>query len=198
MANSKEYGNVIVVDDCSTDRTSSILKKHNVIVLKNKIRMGYSKSLWVGITKAFDLKFTHVITLDADGEHDANYIRQFSSSFKKYQIIFGVRKTKPRFSEKILGKYFELLFDVGDITCGMKGLDLSIIKNNSYEKINDDLGLSVFNYLLNKKHKFSQIPISGKKRKDSPRFDSKIKANFKILFLFLKIIYVNHFKKMKF
>ena len=160
--------------------------------------MGYSKSLEKGIFKAESLGFSHIISLDADGELSPSNIKKFLRLFKKYKIIFGIRKKKARFSEFLISYYFEKKFGVKDITCGMKGLDLSLIVNKKIRIIDSNLGLSIFNYLLRNNKKFSQCLVSGKKRKDQPRYGTAFKSNSKIIFTMLRFIFENNIKTMFF
>ena len=80
---------------------------------------------------------------------------------KKHQIIFGIRK-KARFGEYLISYYFKKI-GVKDITCGMKGLDSSLIVHKKIKIIDTNLGLSIFNYVLRNNKSFSQCMVSGKK-----------------------------------
>ena len=70
----KKYGDVIVVDDNSTDNTKKVSESLGAFVVYNRINVGYSQSLEKGIKKAVGLRFTHSITMDADGEHSPRII----------------------------------------------------------------------------------------------------------------------------
>ena len=71
-------GLVILVDDCSSDKTNYIATKLGVNVIKNNVRSGYETSLNVGICKAFEnQKVEAVITMDADGKHGPNSVNSF-------------------------------------------------------------------------------------------------------------------------
>ena len=111
-----------------------VAKESGAEIFNNKIRQGYSKSLEKGIFKAKGLGFSHVISLDADGELSPLHIKKFLKLFEKHQIIFGIRKKKARFGEYLISYYFKKKFGVKDITCGMKGLDLSLIVHKKIRK----------------------------------------------------------------
>ena len=64
----QKYGKIIVVDDCSTDQTSSILSGLEVINIRNEINLGYDLSLNIGFKKAFELNMDYAITIDSDGK----------------------------------------------------------------------------------------------------------------------------------
>ena len=184
----KKYGHVIVIDDNSNDKTAIIARNYGAEVLSNKTQKGYSYTLNKGIKIAQARKFLYLISLDADGEHRTQEIPRLINEFEKgFELVFGIRKKKQRFSEVIFCKYFDLVFGVKDILCGMKGLKLSKINLKKINFIKNDMGLSIIFTLLKKKIKFSQLEISGKKRKDRPRFGNLFSANFKILISLLKI-----------
>ena len=60
---------VVVVNDGSTDATADVLKETGVTVLTHNINRGKGKALKTGIEYARDKGFTHVVTIDADGQH---------------------------------------------------------------------------------------------------------------------------------
>lgn len=71
-------GNIIVVDDGSTDNTSKILQRHQGITMIHLPRnMGKGYALRKGFEAALRQGFTHAITLDSDGQHYASDIGNF-------------------------------------------------------------------------------------------------------------------------
>ena len=196
---SKKYGKVLVINDASNDKTMLLAKKNGAQVFNNDKNLGYCSSINLGIKKALNSKFTHLITLDADGEHSADNIKYFVNEFKSgKKLIFGVREKKQRFSELIFCKYFNFFFGVKDILCGMRGIKLSSIDYKKVKIFRYDIGLSVVYYLLFKKISFSQVSITGKKRIDKPRFGNILKSNFKILFSLLNYLFYKRNYKLKY
>ena len=170
-----------MINDNSTDKTLSIIKKKKVNFLTNKKQLGYGCSVLKGINELVLKKFTHLVMLDADGEHDPKYIKKFVKKLKaKEVLVLGVRKEIYRFSEKLFVFYYKWKFGVSDMLCGMKGFDLKIIEKK-YLKLKDDLGLNWIIYCLKNNQKFYEVQVSGKKRFNNPRFGNMIRANYKIL-----------------
>lgn len=67
--------NIIVVDDGSTDGTLSIIEKiNNIRLITYSRNRGKGYALRRGFALAISLGFTHVVTLDADGQHKAKDI----------------------------------------------------------------------------------------------------------------------------
>ena len=61
-----------------------VAKESGAEIFNNKIRQGYSKSLEKGIFKAKGLGFSHVISLDADGELSPLHIKKFLKLFESH------------------------------------------------------------------------------------------------------------------
>jgi len=61
---------IVVVDDASSDDTAERARVPGVDVLRHPINLGQGAALQTGITHALSRGATHVVTLDADGQHD--------------------------------------------------------------------------------------------------------------------------------
>ncbi|HBG81390.1 TPA: hypothetical protein DDW69_00960 [candidate division CPR2 bacterium] len=69
--------NIVIVDDCSTDNTEEIVKKHKskkVIYLKNGKNMGAGYSVTAAINKAKEVKADITITMAGDNQMDPKYV----------------------------------------------------------------------------------------------------------------------------
>ncbi len=84
---------VIVVDDGSSKPMEEVLKKHpSLIVLRHEENQGKGKAILSGAKKAKDLGYTHIISMDGDGQHLASQIeRLIECNDEKEQIIIGKR-----------------------------------------------------------------------------------------------------------
>lgn len=61
---------IVVVDDASSDDTAARALLPGVDVLRHPVNLGQGAALQTGITHALSRGATHVVTLDADGQHD--------------------------------------------------------------------------------------------------------------------------------
>jgi glycosyltransferase involved in cell wall biosynthesis len=86
-------GDVIVVDDGSTDETTRVLaEREDVSVVHLDRNCGYGCALRVGYRVACDLGVTQLITMDCDGQHEPAHIPQFLSALEQGgDIISGSR-----------------------------------------------------------------------------------------------------------
>lgn len=176
-----KFGSVIVVDDASTDDTFIRAKKAGATVIKNKENMKYDLSLGIGIKKAIKMKKKFAVTFDADGQHNPRDIPEIVDHFSKdYDLILGIRKIIPRFSEKISVAILNMVWNIRDPYCGLKAYRLAKLKKGqlvSYNSTGTEIALN----LITKGYKYKQISITTKKRKDDSRFGNIFSSNYKIL-----------------
>ncbi len=76
---------LIIVDDCSTDETFSILqtiaeRESKIVILRNPVNCGHGPSTLVGLNQALRTPASIIMTLDGDG--------QFITSEVKYALDF--------------------------------------------------------------------------------------------------------------
>lgn len=85
-------GNVIVVDDGSTDATPAVLAgRHDVTVVTHDRNLGYGRSLTDGFARAFELGAGAVVTMDCDGQHEPVHIPEFLAALETCDIASGSR-----------------------------------------------------------------------------------------------------------
>ncbi len=65
---------VVVVDDGSTDDTSSSAREHGARVVRHLVNRGAGAAVATGIRRALDLGADIIVTVDADGQHRAEDI----------------------------------------------------------------------------------------------------------------------------
>ena len=64
IINSKCYGDVLVVDDGSTDDTSTLAKKAGAVVIGNHNNFGYEHALNLGHSYACRYNYEIIVTMD--------------------------------------------------------------------------------------------------------------------------------------
>ncbi|MFH1786562.1 MAG: glycosyltransferase family 2 protein [archaeon] len=136
-------GEVILVDDGSTDRTLPLAKelasKHRgVRVLANKTNIGKSAALTKGFRAA---KGDYVLFIDADLQQDPEDIPKFISLLKKYDVVNGWRADRKdpmgkKFSSYLYNRLARFLFGikVHDFNCGMKAFRRAVTDRMNLRK----------------------------------------------------------------
>lgn len=181
---------VVVVDDCSPDDTGALAARGGAVVVRNPANLGYDATLSRGFEEAARLGCSHVVTIDADGEHDPAAIAEFSGLLieQGVPLVLGVRPRKQRLAEVLMGWYVRARYGVDDILCGMKGYDLALWRANGGFDHSDSIGTELALNSLRRGAAFRQVPVAGTRRRDAPRFDRRWRANVRILTALVRTI----------
>ncbi len=93
----KYCDHVVVVDDGSEDGTSEEAKKAGAIVIRHDVNMGQGAALNSGFKYAQEHGFDFLITMDADGQHDADDIPHFVEAYvcTDTPVLIGNRMGNP-------------------------------------------------------------------------------------------------------
>lgn len=185
-----DYGDVLVIDDCSPDATGERAAAAGAMVIRNDTNLGYDGTLTRGLQEAEARHFTHVVTMDADGEHDPRTLALFRAKLleEDYPLVLGYRPHKQRLAEIMMGWYLRARFGVRDILCGMKGYRLSDYRGAGGFDFHESVGTGLATDALRRKIRFAQVPVSGTPRVDAPRFDRLLGANMRIFAAFLRFV----------
>lgn len=133
---------VLVMNDASTDHTSSVVRQRGVNVVSHVYNLGYGGGLQVGYKYAVRRRYKYVVQMDADGQHDVCNVLQIyqalttpDASGKCPDIVLGSRFVPGAVTFPIGGfkkfaiYYFRILIHlltgktVLDPTTGLQGLN---------------------------------------------------------------------------
>jgi glycosyltransferase involved in cell wall biosynthesis len=82
---------VVVVDDGSVDMTMRVAESFGFTVLRHKQNKGVGAALKTAIAHALSIGYTHLVTLDADGQHPPDRIAAFQAKLVDRDFVIGNR-----------------------------------------------------------------------------------------------------------
>ena len=84
---------VLVIDDCSTDRTIALARAAGAEILPLPHHLGLGGCVQAGYKLAYELGFEYVIRVDGDGQHDARDILRILDRLKETgcEMVIGSR-----------------------------------------------------------------------------------------------------------
>lgn len=109
-----EHGEVLVIDDGSTDCGMESINDLPLIIVSHEKNMGKGQAILTAARKAITLDRTHIITIDADGQHFPEDIPAFLAAIAEQPeaIFVGSRNFSGQNipgSSKIRTQFFQLL-----------------------------------------------------------------------------------------
>lgn len=146
-------GDVLVVDDGSTDRTPDILRQFkNIRTIRHARNSGYGAGLVTAFKATIDGGYDALVTIDCDGQHEPHLIPQLVSMLKLADMVSGSRyletydpnqpppEDRRRINMTVLGWLRqELGLNLTDAFCGFKAYRSNILKK--FEIV--DLGYAI-------------------------------------------------------
>lgn len=176
------YGFPIVVDDGSTDATGRVAREAGADVVTHPVNLGYDGALNSGFARASALGFKHVITIDADGQHNPAQLTDMINYLEDgNDLVLGERDRLQRVGETIFAAVTRRLWKVADPLCGMKGYSMALYRQAGAFDTCKSIGSELALRSVSRGCKFVQMPIITRDRADAPRFGRRLAANYKIL-----------------
>jgi len=128
---------IIAVNDGSTDDSyNDERKKSRVIIIDLDKNYGKGKALSAGFEEAISRSFDHIITLDADLQHDPKYIPNFIKALSFYDIVIGNRLNnlsgmplQRKISNKLTSFFLSVKtgVDIFDSQCGFRAYKQKVL-----------------------------------------------------------------------
>ncbi|MEM9410599.1 MAG: glycosyltransferase family 2 protein [Planctomycetota bacterium] len=135
---------ILVVDDGSTDGTlNNLRKRRDILLIEHSENQGYGGALISAFQYAIENGYEVIVTIDCDGQHEPQRIRQFvsASSETGADIVSGSRYLKkfenmgpaPKDRQQINFQITKFLntnlgFDLTDAFCGFKAYRINALQ----------------------------------------------------------------------
>lgn len=147
LAAVREYfaGDVVVVDDGSSDGTAAIVVAHDgVTLVRHEANRGYGATVASGVAAALQKGADVIVTMDCDNQHEPRHIPEFCAeivecgadvvSGSRYLPGSGVVGDVPPDRLAVNGRVTEMVNDVTgwgltDAFCGFKAYRASALRN---------------------------------------------------------------------
>lgn len=159
---------IIVIDDCSTDKTSIIAKKNQIKVLRHPMNRGLGGALATAFYYAKINNFDILVTMDSDGQHDPEDLDAGLQSIfeKKADMVIGIRDiNKMPFDRKIITFLSSiltfLLFGIwcDDTQSGFRFFNRKAIRAINLKTQKMEVSSEFFTEIRKHQLKFIPIPI---------------------------------------
>lgn len=176
---SHSYKNIIVVDDCSADKTLEVIKKLKVDVLHHQINRGQGAALRTGTTYALQKGANIIVHFDADGQMQAFDIKNMIKPIINHEadIVLGSRFLEKGENIPIIRK---LVLKAGilvnilmgavkttDSQCGFRAMSRRAAEKIEITQDRMAHASEILEEVKRKKLKFKEVPVTIKYTKYS-------------------------------
>ncbi|MBI2541642.1 glycosyltransferase family 2 protein [Candidatus Woesearchaeota archaeon] len=164
----KKYaGNVVLVDDGSTDKTKEFGNKAGAVVLRHIVNLGKGAALKTGCDFAFKKGAKFFVVLDADAQHNPEDMPRFIEKLRKYDVVFSYRKTSSkmpfvlRFGNLFISNAVDMLYGIRlkDTQCGYRAFSREAYKKMRWSASDYSIESEMIARAGKQKLKYVQIPI---------------------------------------
>ncbi len=124
---------ILVVDDQSTDETAQLAESAGALVLRPVLSLGAWGAMQAGMRYALRKKYDYLITMDADGQHEAKHIHNLLEPILKQEADASIGAFPARGSNarRFAWAVFRMITGLGfeDLTSGFRAYNLRAYSN---------------------------------------------------------------------
>lgn len=191
LAAARQHGDVFLVDDGSSDATSSIAQAAGATVVRHDQCRGYDSALSSGFVAVNEAGYEVAITIDADGQLPvADIPRFFAKLDEGYAVVVGNRPKMPRYSEWLFAVLMQASGSaVSDPFCGMKAYRLQLYSERRLFDTYRSIGTDLLIYAIRRGAPIANLPITVKDRVDQSRMGGRIRSELMLMKALLRGVY---------
>jgi glycosyltransferase involved in cell wall biosynthesis len=167
-----DFLDILVINDCSKDRTSELGRKLGFNVIDLPCNLGIGGAVQTGYKYAFENGYDVAIQVDGDGQHNPFYIKDLISPIKegKADLVIGSRYLKKEgfqssFMRRVGINYFSFLINlfekkrITDPTSGFRACNRKVIEHFSNRYPHDYPEPESIACLLRNHFKIEEVPV---------------------------------------
>ncbi len=202
--------NYIVINDCSTDSTKSVLKDNKIRFIDLPCNLGIGGAVQTGYKYAFYNDYDIAIQFDGDGQHDQKYIKDLIKGIKDgNDLVVGSRFIKNidtfkstalrRFGINFLSFLIKICTGktIKDPTSGFRACNRKIIELFANDYPSDYPEPDTLVVLLKNKFKVLEIPVEMIERKHGKSSITLFKSIYYMIKVSMAIIVASIGKGVK-
>jgi glycosyltransferase involved in cell wall biosynthesis len=115
---------VVIVDDGSSDATADIAREHGATVVEHVFNTGVGGAVRTGYQYAIRNDFDFVLQIDADGQHDPEYIPALLAEAEDNDMVIASRYLNESYQDYSLVRKLGITFFTGVVN-GLGGIDIT-------------------------------------------------------------------------
>lgn len=169
----------VIVNDCSTDETLAMCRRHGFNYLNLPINLGIGGAVQTGYRYAYYHGYDIAVQFDGDGQHDAGYLEEMARVLRKTgsDMVIGSRFIeKEGFQSSAIRRmgirYFTVLIrcltgrKITDPTSGMRMVNRRLLKKFTEEYPKDYPEPESVVTIISEKFRVSEMPVVMRKREE--------------------------------
>lgn len=167
----------IIINDCSTDQTLRVCRKHNLKVLDLPVNLGIGGAVQTGYLYAYYNDYDLAVQFDGDGQHDAGYLENMARVLEEenQDMVIGSRFIEKegfqssgvrRIGIRFFTGLIRVLFGqrITDATSGMRMCNRKVMELFIKEYPRDYPEPETVSRLLRHKYRVKEIPVRMRER----------------------------------
>jgi glycosyltransferase involved in cell wall biosynthesis len=162
---------VIVVDDGSSDGTADRAREHGARVARHTVNLGKGAALRTGCEAALELRATWIVTMDADGQHEAADLPRLLEPLlaDEVDVVLTYREgsgsSMPavlKFGNVALSAVVKLFFGIAirDSQCGLRAFTAAAYPRLRWEARDYSVESEMLMRMARSHLRFAEIPIA--------------------------------------
>jgi len=165
---------LLLVDDGSVDDTAEIARTAGAIVLSPPLHLGAWGAIQTGLRYARERGYRRVITLDADGQHEARWLPDLLVVLDDdtADLVIGAFPERGSAARQIAWMLFRRLtgLSLGDLTSGFRGYNARAIELLAGEEATllDYQDIGVLLLARSAKLRIAEVPVQMRIRTTGP------------------------------